>query len=423
MTQPILPYTPARVAEIRSWVKDCATWLEARAVIAKRLGVHTDNVTKSHKRHGFWGVEELPGQGPAVNVQQPDVTTTSFADGFDADVELSKAATVEEVIELCKVDTDKWESKGFSVRRGSKGYAWNARFAAKKATLDVAKVAAIFQQHVASHTPRKAVVEKRAKSSVADCCYVLNIHDLHLAKLAWSPETGGAPWDIKIADQTYRDTVDDLIAKAPSDRIEKVVVIVGSDMLQVDNDQSSTTAGTYVDSDSRLPKVFEVAARMMVDTIEKLATRFDVEAMVIPGNHDHSVSFFLGQYLSAWFRTFSRVTINSSPKSRKYIPYGKTLIGFDHGDETPGKDLPLLAMRENQSTINQFRFTEILSGHLHSEQSDDYKGIVVRVAPALCSADKWHSDKGFLGAIRRAQGLLYQRENGLEAIFYSTPLD
>ncbi len=414
MPTPITPYTPQKIADIRSLTKDCTTWLEARAVIVASLGVHPDNATKMHKRHGLWA---------APKSSDGAVLTSTRKDGFDVDVETSKARTLEEVVELCKVDTERWEPAGFSVRRGSNGFAWAARFKQKQYALDVAKVQAIFQREAAAHVPTKWTFQKPTKNSAADCCYVLNIHDLHLAKLAWSPETGGAPWDIHIADQTYRDTVDDLIAKAPVDRIEKVVVIVGSDMLQVDNDQSSTSAGTFVDSDSRLPKVFEIAAKMMVATIAKLAARFDVEAMVIPGNHDHVVSFFLGQYLSAWFREHPRVTVNASPKSRKYIPYGKTLIGFDHGDETPGKDLPLLAMRENQSTISQFRFTEILSGHLHSEQSDDYKGIVVRVAPALCSADKWHSDKGFLGAIRRAQGLLYQRENGLEAIFYSTPLD
>lgn len=60
MTKPILPYTPARVAEIRSWVKDCATWLEARKTIATRLSVHEDNVTKMNRRHGFWDETKAP---------------------------------------------------------------------------------------------------------------------------------------------------------------------------------------------------------------------------------------------------------------------------------------------------------------------------------------------------------------------------
>ncbi len=212
------------------------------------------------------------------------------------------------------------------------------------------------------------------------------------------------------------------MTKAPADRIEEVIVIVGSDMLQVDNDQSTTTAGTYVDSDSRLAKAFEVATDMLTTRIEMLAARFKVKVVVIPGNHDSTVSLFLGKYVEAWFRNHPNVRVDASPRSRKYHPYGKTLIAFDHGDETKLKDLPLIVMRENQSTISQYLYTECLTGHLHAEKSEDTKGIVVRTAPALCAQDRWHSRRGYIGTIRRSQGLLYQRDNGLEAIYYSKPI-
>ncbi len=264
---------------------------------------------------------------------------------------------------------------------------------------------------------------ERVPSKSADCLYVLNLHDLHLGKLAQRAETGGADWDIKIAERTYREAVAELMNKAPLARIEEVVVIVGSDMLQIDNDRSETSKGTYVDSDSRLSKVFDTAAKMLTDVIEDLASRFKVRVVVIAGNHDSVTSHFLGRYVEGWFRTHANVRVDAAPCSRKYVGYGKTLIAFDHGDETKPKDLPLLVMRENQATISQYRFIEALVGHTHHEESNDIKGIVVRVAPALCSADKWHSRAGLVGSIRRSQGLLYQRDNGLEAIYYSTPLE
>ena len=100
MTRPIVPYTPQKIAEIRSWVKACPTWLEAREVIAEKLKVHSDNVTKMHKRHGFWT--------PPAGAPEASVSTTTRTDGFDVDVQLSKAATLDEVMHLCKVDTDLW---------------------------------------------------------------------------------------------------------------------------------------------------------------------------------------------------------------------------------------------------------------------------------------------------------------------------
>lgn len=399
-------YDSTTVARLRALVKDCPTWLEARAKLAAETGVHPDNITRQNKRHGFWGAQA--GQ--------------SIPEGFDASVETSDAATLEEVVELCKVDTEKWEAKGFSVVKRQKGFGWSARFARKTLPVDEKALVNLFAQRAAEHAPIKWAIDKTRKTT-ADCLYVLNIQDLHLAKLAWSKETGGPDWDIGISERAFRATVDDLIAKAPADRIEEVLVIIGSDLLQVDNDQSATTAGTYVDSDSRLAKVFEVAAKMLTDVIEKLAVRFKVRGVVVPGNHDSTVSLFLGHYVAAWFRNHPNVTIDNAPKSRKYVPYGKTLIGFDHGDETKLADLPLLLMRENQETISRYKYQEVLTGHLHQEGVDEFKGVKVRIAPALCSADRWHARKGFCGNVRQSQGLLYQRDHGLEAIFYSTPLD
>lgn len=402
-------YDAATIARLRKLVADCPTWFDARAKIVADLGIHPDNATRMQKRHGFWG-----GTGT--------VAASMPAESFDASVETSDAKTLEEVVALCKVDTDKWESRGFSVTKRKTGFGWSARFARKTQPVDETALIKLFVKEAAAHAPRKWTYEKPA-AKTRDCLYVLNIQDLHLAKLAWGKETGGPDWDIHISERAYRDTVDDLILKAPADRLEEVLLIIGSDLLQVDNDQSTTTAGTYVDSDSRLAKVFEVAAKMLTDVIEKLAARFKVRLMVIPGNHDSTTSLFLGHYVAAWFRSHPNVSIDNSPKSRKYLGYGKTLIGLDHGDETKLADLPLLLMRENQETISQYRFQEVLTGHLHQEGVTEYKGVKVRIAPALCSADRWHARKGYVANVRQSQGLLYQRENGLEAIFYSTPLD
>ena len=264
---------------------------------------------------------------------------------------------------------------------------------------------------------------EKPSARAKDCLYVLNIQDLHAGKLAYGKETGGADWDTRIADKTYRIAVDDLMSKAPIDRIEEVLLIIGSDLMHIDNDRSTTTAGTYVDSDTRLAKVIEVTCKMLTDTIEKLASKFRVRAIVVKGNHDANTGLFVGHYVSAWFRNHPNVKVDTGPKSRKYYGYGKTLIGFDHGDEVKLSELPLTMMRENQSNISQYLYQEMLVGHLHTERVTEYKGIKVRIAPALCPADKWHEDRAFVGNIRQSQGLLYQRENGLEAIFYSTPLD
>ncbi len=376
---------------------------------------------KSQRNDLFRRVMEEGPMGPADSEPGTEEITVSSHSLDSLDTVLAHA----------KVDTAAWDVVDWTLLKTHKTLKsgdqstptprFDFRIKLRKKAVDSGAALKQFIATAANHAPKAFKWAKPGKER--DCLYVLNVQDLHLAKLAWAPETGGADWDIRIAEKTYRDAVDELMGKVPLSRVEEVIVIVGSDMLQVDNDQSTTTAGTYVDSDSRLAKAFEVATKMLTDTIEKLAVGCRVRAVVVPGNHDSTTSLFLGHYLAAWFRNHGNVVVDATPRSRKYVGFGKNLIAFDHGDETKLKDLPLVVMRENQETISQYRFTEVLCGHFHSEQSDDMKGIVVRVAPALCSPDRWHSRKGYIGTIRRSQGLLYQRDNGLEAIYYSQPLD
>lgn len=393
---------------------------------------------------------------PAAETETPPKSQGAHmkieGDFAEMDLVTDNPRSLEDLIKACRVDLNVWEVERFVVNKwemGRKAKTVNMSWVNGVASGSVEDTGGItkaplwqvkawlrrkveastinqmlekFTVKAAEHAP-KTFTYVKAKPAKADCCYVLNGQDLHLAKLAWNPETNHGDWDIKIAREKDDAAVEDLMQKVPVERIEEIVIIVGSDMLQVDNDKSSTTAGTYVDSDSRLAKAFEVAADMLTTRIETLASRFKIKVIVIPGNHDSTVSLFLGKYVQAWFRNHPNVDVDARPCSRKYYGYGNMLIGFDHGDETKIKDLPLIIMRENQSTISQYKYIECLTGHLHAEQAEDTKGIMVRVAPALCAPDKWHARKGYIGTIRRSQGLLYHRENGLYAIYYSNPLD
>lgn len=425
MTNPSPLVHPKLTAQVRThfYLLASTDAHAARRYLGGALGVK-----KSQRNDWAKRLMEEAGVKPveraeARNTQDSEtVTTRVIGDEFSAEVEISREQTLEEVIQLCNVDLTKWEPKGFSLTRKKSGFGWNARFSKKTAEIGMEAITAAFEVAGKAHAPKKWTVQKAGEKE-RDCIYVLNLQDWHAGKLAHGRETGGADWDIKIAEKEYRSAVDDLMSKVPIDRVEEVVVIIGSDAIQVDNNASTTTAGTYVDSDSRLSKIFDVAAKTMTDVIETIATKARVRAVVLRGNHDETVSLFLGKYVEAWFRSHPNVIVDSSPQSRKYVGYGKVLLGFDHGDGAKAKNLPLLVMRENQSVISQYRFVEVLTGHYHTEQSDDYTGVIVRVAPALCAADRWHSKMGFQGSIRRAQGLLYQKEDGLQAIYYSRALD
>lgn len=344
--------------------------------------------------------------------------------------------TLDDLLKVCNVDTTKWEVEKYVVNK------WEVAAKDKNSLLVhsplyqvkawLRKVSPIslndlkntFLKSISEVPKRNFNYETpKFKPDSDQSLYVLNIHDLHLAKLACNLETGHGDWDIRIAEKAYRDAVDQLMEIAPKDKIEEVLLIVGSDFFQIDTLDSTTRKGTFVDSDTRITKAFDVGCNLMTSVIEKIASQFKVRLMVIAGNHDTMTAQFLGSYLKAWFRGHDNVFVDASLTNRKYYGYGKTLLSFTHGSDEKLNDLPLTIFRECQKIISDYEWIEVLTGHLHHEVMKDIKGVRVRISPALCPPDKWHANKAFVGSIQTAQGLLYSKEKGLKAIYYSDMLN
>lgn len=82
MSKPNQAYTPQEIQKIRQLAVRCKTWLDARDLIAKKLGVHPDNVTRLNRRHGIWGdrvKQPLPLQTEVV-VNKPRKIRRLFVD-------------------------------------------------------------------------------------------------------------------------------------------------------------------------------------------------------------------------------------------------------------------------------------------------------------------------------------------------------
>ena len=149
------------------------------------------------------------------------------------------------------------------------------------------------------NTPKLSRVEYNPGNLMLE----LPIMDLHLGKLAWREETG-QDYDLKIAGQLYKETVEDILGKVKSCnfKIDHIAFPIGQDFYHVDNDQSKTTAGTQVDTDSRWQKMYKKGVELLVWTIEELRQLAPVEVMYVPGNHDHQYSYFAVYTLLAHFK-------------------------------------------------------------------------------------------------------------------------
>lgn len=251
------------------------------------------------------------------------------------------------------------------------------------------------------------------------CCF-----DVHLGSLSWSEESG-ENYDIKIAEERFKNSVRELLTKVNLSKVERILFPIGNDLMNIDNKNNATANGTVVDTDVRFMKMLRIAKRLMIETIDELSCIAPVDVVVVPGNHDATVSLVLGEILDCFYHNNERVTIFGSPKTRKYYQYGKTGIQLTHGDEEAHKDLGIIFATEQKEmwAATNFRFAQI--GHFHKNKKisyisvDEFQGFQVQVLPTLSSATAWAYKKGY-NSLKQAKAFLFDKEKGLVGEFTTT---
>jgi len=343
----------------------------------------------------------------------------------------SELVNVENLLSKCNIDRSKWEVGKFTLeekhvaKKTNSGVEFYPKFdirawLQRKSTTqeDVLKD---FIESAAKHSPKTFSKDVLfPKKDKKEFLFEVSIFDTHLSKLVWAKECGGSDYDIKIAVDLYKKALEDLVSKAPLDKIERIVFPVGNDFFNSDNELYTTTAGTPQHDDSRWQKSFAVGCSLLVESIEKLSAIAPVDVVVVAGNHDRQKVFYLGEYLNAWFKNNALVNIDNSPNKRKYYRSGKVLLGYTHGNEEKHEDLPLIMAREAKDDWSKCDYYFWKLGHYHHQITKDYKGVVVSVLPSLCGNDEWHSRRGYIGGVRGSQAFLYHKENGLVATYYHT---
>lgn len=250
------------------------------------------------------------------------------------------------------------------------------------------------------------------------------IFDAHIGKLAWAPESGDH-YDTAIAVERVRRALDDLLWQARGYPIEKVILPIGNDFLHYDALSGMTTAGTPQDRDSRYQKMYREAFRLACHMVDECAKIAPVDVIVVPGNHDTVSTFTLGVALEAYYHSHPSVSFNNTPKKRKYVAYGKVLLGFAHGDKEPVNKLPSIMPVETVELWGASRFREFHLGHFHTSKRQDAKpvqgenGVRVRYIQSLTGVDAWHAEMGYVGEPGAAECFVWHKDRGLRGNFFS----
>lgn len=240
---------------------------------------------------------------------------------------------------------------------------------------------------------------------------VINPADVHVGKLGVESETGD-PHNTHLIVKRVKDGIDGIIQKSKSFNIDKILLVIGADILHTDNPFSTTTSGTRQDTDIMWFDAFKVAQSLYLDAIERLVQIAPVHVQYDPSNHDYQSGFMLAQVIEAWFKNNENVTFNVTISHRKYFNYYSNLIGTTHGDGAKVDKLPLLMAEEASEYWHLSRHRYFYTEHIHHKQSKDYNSVCVESFRSPSGTDSWHHRNGYTHSPKAIEAFIHHKEWG-----------
>lgn len=211
----------------------------------------------------------------------------------------------------------------------------------------------------------------------------------------------------------YKPTQQKIIERLSTRHWERVLFILGQDMLHNDGFRGTTTSGTPIEQIDTI-RAWEDARRFFEPLIELAIVQGGVVDIIYsPGNHDEALGWAFAQMIKA---RYLQVSVDDRMQQRKAYVYGSNFIGITHGDKGR-KDLHNIFPIEFPLEWSGAENREIHTGHLHVEETKDVFGMAVRTLATRNRTDKWHKDNGFVGAHKRFMLFEYS-EKELESIHY-----
>lgn len=345
--------------------------------------------------------------------------------------------TLEDLLAICEVDNTKWEVISWECKKWDLGiknshnqietkelYSVNAKFKALKLEENLNLQKDLIIEELFSKAPSFTKFEKAEKLNNGGNLLELSIPDLHIGKLAHREESG-EDYDIKIAVERYKTAISTLLSRVDLSTVGKILLPIGNDIIQIDNTQNTTTAGTRVDTDGRYFKIVRSVKHLLIDTINTLSKIAPVDVVVVCGNHDSQTTFLIGEILEAYYFNSERINVFNGAALRKYYKFGNTGMLFTHGDKEKHNSLGMIFAAENPQLWASTKYRFIKLGHLHHNKKIDYistqeyQGFQIQVLPSLSGSDQWHYGKGYF-SLKQAKAFLYDKQVGLIGEFTYT---
>lgn len=246
---------------------------------------------------------------------------------------------------------------------------------------------------------------------------VIDPADIHIGKLSVKEETGFT-YNIEEAKIRAVSGVMGIVNKSKGFKIDKILLIIGNDIIHIDTPFRATTSGTPQDTDGQWWQMFREAKDLYIEIIEHLQQVAPVHVVYNPSNHDYSSGFMLADTISSWFSKNKNITFDVSISHRKYFLWGTNLISTSHGDGAKETDMPILMASEKPDLWAKSKFRYIYLHHIHHKKQikwksgEDYHGATVEYLRSPSEPDAWHDRNGFTSVPKAVEGFVHSKENG-----------
>lgn len=435
MSQPRL--SPAIIAETLALVKQHGGIAQA----ARAVGMSRNTLQARYNE--------------ALNAQPAADSTRMAGDACEITRTVpGRVKTLADLIRVCEIDTDEWTivewtckaSQQMNVPRATRptgDTVWTRpstrpvltqmfhvsaklrRKTSQVLTLEALQVALVAD--IRAEVKRARPAQTRRRFVDGGWLFEFSPFDLHMGKYTWDEETV-TNYDTAAAEDLFNASLDFLLERAlklSDGKLARVLCVFGNDVAHIDGKRGLTTAGTPMDVDTRYVRVYRricAIHRRAVDILRQVAP---VDIKIVPGNHDELTSFHLGEILAARYDGVRHVSVDNSPKLRKYYDYGVNLFGFTHGDAERVGELPLTMAREVPDLWARCASREWHIGHKHISEKlearggggrieQDYhsdKGVRIRRLTSLSAHDAWHTKHAYMDR-RACEGFVFHRDAG-----------
>ncbi len=318
----------------------------------------------------------------------------------------------EEIEKVLKIDTSKWKLSSYWNKEQNGKWLVSAMITRIKndPAIDIKKV---LSELKLEYTPTEIT---HLNSNFKDkTCAVLSLQDIHIAKETLE-KTGSI-------EESVRKCIHSLILRSyHSSYLDKIVFVLGGDLLNMDTYFGTTTAGTPIENSVPAIEAYKLAFDLMFWSVSFLKEFCnELEVVYIPGNHSRLTEAHIAYSLSKSIID-PNIIWNIEYAERKVVVYGNSMICMEHGDFNINRSFFVFAT-EFAKEWGSCEYRTLYTGHTHKEKkieyitTDEVNGFTMRVLPSLSKTDKFHYSNKWTGNKRAGIIDLHSETNGITGSF------